>query len=499
MKKKWILFLITILLPFYIIGQDLTEGLVVNDLSLHPMQDIAKPEYLSTIIDPSFGTTIRRITDAGPGNVIVPMYSTVQAWNADETLMILYNQSSSTHELLNGITYQYLRSLDDISPNDLEQIFWDFNDPDVFYYPDNLTSDFIKYTVSTQSKESIVNLVDISACSGEIEMGNDIQMMSWDSDVFTFRCGNEMTYSYRISTGELTDFNIEEINFTAPGVAPSGDRFYHNKEAYDLFGNSIIELNKNAVEHSCIGQLPNGNDAFYSIAFQEGPQGGCIGDIIAHDLITGECIPVISQSQGYDYPQSGTHISALAHKNTQGGWVAASMIGYDKDGQELLDQELVIARAEAGNIQVCRIGHHRSDEDEVDYWGEPHAVISPLGTRVLFASDWSGVEDGQSIDSYVVELPSYTEISTTDLFNDNRVKCNVFPNPVKDVLNIHLEHSMLSASKILIYDSNGKVLITQNFHSHQNIISTTRLSPGIYFYSLDNESEIKVKGRFIKW
>jgi len=67
-------------------------------------------------------------------------------------------------------------------------------------------------------------------------------------------------------------------------------------------------------------------------------------------------------------------------------------------------------------IEVCRIGHHRSDEDEAElgvaegnnYFGEPHAVISPTGTRVLFGSDWSGVEDGHSIDAYVVELPAYS-------------------------------------------------------------------------------------------
>jgi hypothetical protein len=31
-------------------------------------------------------------------------------------------------------------------------------------------------------------------------------------------------------------------------------------------------------------------------------------------------------------------------------------------------------------------------------------VISPSGTRVLFASDWG---NGKSVDAYVVELPSY--------------------------------------------------------------------------------------------
>jgi len=76
-----------------ILAQDLTFGLQVNDLSAKPMQPLAKPGYLQAVTDPSFGTTIRRITNVGAGNVVKTMYSTVQAWNADESLMILYHRS----------------------------------------------------------------------------------------------------------------------------------------------------------------------------------------------------------------------------------------------------------------------------------------------------------------------------------------------------------------------------------------------------------------------
>lgn len=390
-----------------LVSQDLSAGLNVNDLTLYPMQPIAKPNYLQAIVDPSFGTIIRRISDAGTGGVIVPMYSTVQAWNADESFMILYEQTTGQHQLLDGQTYEFIRYLDDVDPADLEQILWDFNNPDVFYFLEAFSDDFIKYTVSSLSKIVVVNLDAISGCTGNISMGNDIQMMSWDSDVLTFRCDNLSTYSYRISSGLLTQINAAEVHYNAAAVAPSGDRYSHDSIVYDNLGNIEYSLNMTGGEHSCIGKLTNGNDAHFAIAFAQGPLGGCIGDVIAHDLTTGFCFPIVSQSQGYDYPQSGTHISALAHKNSEGGWLAASMMGYDQDGQSLLDQELIIAKADQGNIIVCRIGHHRSDEDDFDYWGEPHAVISPKGTRVLFGSDWSGAEDGISVDSYIVELPAY--------------------------------------------------------------------------------------------
>ncbi len=386
---------------------DISNGLPVNDLAEHPMQDIAKPDYLETIIDPSFGTTIRRITNAGDGNVIKPMYSTIQAWNTDETYMILYDQSQGKHQLLNGVDYTFIRFLDDILPDDIEQIYWDFDDPDTFFYVDGLTNDLTKYTVSSKNKEVLANLIELSGCSGGTGSGNDVQMMSWDSDVIGFRCGNEKAYAYRISTETLTEFSIDDLNYTAPMPAASGKRFYHGQKVFSEDGTVETDLNENSTEHSCLGQLVGGHDAHYAVAFAEGPQGGCIGNIVAHDLTTGECFPVISESQGYGYSKTGTHISAVAHKNP--GWIAASMIGYEEDGKGLLDQELILARVEKGNVEVYRIGHHRADENEFDYWGEPHAVISPTGTRVLFGSDWSGTDDGKSVDSYVVELPTFQE------------------------------------------------------------------------------------------
>ncbi|MFI8604154.1 hypothetical protein ACIGCP_06820 [Cellulophaga baltica] len=289
--------------------------LIANDLEAHPMQDIAKPEYLKTIVDPSFGTTIRRISNAGDGGIIKPMYSTIQAWNADETRMILYDQTNGVHQLLDGMTYEFIRNLEDLRPDDLEQLFWDFNDADVLYYLDASTDDFIKYRISSSTKEILVNLKDVTGCDGSISMGNDVQMMSWDSDVIGFRCDNSTTYSYRFSTKNLTTFNLDDVNYAAVMPAPSGTLFYHNVSSYDANGNFVARLNKSKPEHSCLGQMTDGTDTDYSVSFDGGPNGGCQGNIIAFDLNTGNCTPVISESLGYAYPKTGTHISAVAHKN----------------------------------------------------------------------------------------------------------------------------------------------------------------------------------------
>lgn len=485
-------------LPAIIIAQDLSQGLKINDLEIYPMQDIPKPCYLDTYVDPSFGTTIRRISRSNDGGVVVPMYSTVQAWNADESLMILFDRVRGIHQLLDGRTYKFIRSLSDFEPIDLEQIFWDFNEPNILYYPDIQTDDFVRYNVLSRARTVVANLRNLSGCSGALEMGNDIQMMSWDSNIFTFRCGNETAYMYNISTEKLTSFQIDDVDKVAPAVAPSGERFFHRNKIYDTAGNQMMNLNKASTEHACIGKLPNGKDGYFAIAFAQGPQGGCIGDIIAHDLETGNCFPVISQSQGYDYPQSGTHISALAHKNTEGGWIAASMMGYDKDGQSLLDQELVIAKAEEGNIKVCRIGHHRSDEDDYDYWGEPHAVISPTGTRVLFASDWSGAEDGKSIDCYVVELPAYQAVTTSirqSSMLDNAAE--VYPNPVLQESRLSFSNPTNKNYTLQITNTTGQRVVVAEMTGTEYIINEKDFSTGLYFFYLVDGEGNGSKGKFL--
>lgn len=487
MKKITILLFCFLVFKSY--SQNLGQGYIANDLEQHSMQVLEKPNYLESVTDPSFpNTEIRRITQATIGNFIKPMYSTIQAWNSDESLMIVYG--GGVHQLLNGQDYTFIRNLTDVVPDDIETIFWSFSDPDVFFYMDGNTDDLISYNVQTQVKTILVNIRTISNCDGSngLTGGNDIQMMSWDNDVFAFRCGNDAAYYYRISTQTLTQFNIANIEYTAPMPFPSGNLFFHSGDVYDANGDFVRSLNVNGVQHSCLGKLSTGDDAYYNVNFEEGRYGGCQGTLVAHNATTGYCFPVTTYAD-YGYPKSGTHISSLAHKNTEDGWVAVSCLGFQRDGVELLDQELFIAKVNEFDADVYRVGHHRSDEDPFSYAGEPHVTISPTGTRLLFASDWSGSVDGDSVDSYVAELSSFTlsgpEVETI------KQAITLFPNPVthelqlQSPLNLFIDYS--------IKDVSGKIIIENRFFN-QKQIDVSQLAKGLYFatfYIGNNQQTLK--------
>ncbi len=414
-------------------GTDLCAGLII-DQAPHPMQPLAKPGYLQTVTDPAFGTTIRRITDieatvTGEQAVIKPMYNTVQAWNADETYMILY-QRSAGHQLLDGITYQPIRSLD-IRPADIEEVFWHFSDPDIFYYVEPYYINesepgqrLIRYHVSTDTKEVVRAFTDVCGRDEGVQSGNDVQMMSWDSDVIGLRCGEPAKFfNYRISTDTVSSIIVsgqgnDFYPWYAPQAAPSGNLFHLGDTVFDGDLNVVRTLNMSSPEHATLGQFRDGTDGLFTVAFADGSAGGCgNGSLIAHDLTDGSCRTLVGMENGYPYPPSDTHHSALSHLNP--GWVAVSGVGVanwgqtNDAGQALLDNELLLVDSDDG--QVCRIGHHRSfaGGGSFDYWAEPHVVISPSGTRILFGSDWEG---GTSVDAYVVELPSYTAetVSATD-------------------------------------------------------------------------------------
>ncbi|VAW95525.1 hypothetical protein MNBD_GAMMA22-1794 [hydrothermal vent metagenome] len=393
---------------------NLCDGLITDKLN-HPMTALAKPAAGASVIDPQFGTSIRRISAASSGSVVKPMYSTIQAWNADESYLILYHTRGNTngHHLYDGKTYKHIRKLN-INPPDLEQVFWHTSDPDILMYIDNSNSpSLIAYHISTNTK---VTLNTFNNCT-KVSSGSDPMFTSWDSDVIGLLCQQStgrVYLNYKIST-KTEGSRVISNSSTAPQSSPSGNLFFFaNSGRADIldFNGTIkrtLDLG-NPSDHASLGMLSDGTDMYYGVDF--GGAANCqAGALVAHNLSNGNCDVIVGQATGYPYPPSTTHVSAISHKNP--GWVAVSMIG-NVDGQTVLNNEIILANTNSGG-SVCRVAHHRTWGKanspqgywlgSEGYWAEPHVVISPTATRILFGSDWGGSD---TVDAYVIELPSYT-------------------------------------------------------------------------------------------
>lgn len=409
---------------------DLCAGLS-RSTTYEVMNRMDKPEPLEPVVDRSFGSRIIRISDAGSGGVVKPMYSTVQAWNADESLLLLYSQADgkASHEFYDGRSYAWRGSLG-VRPGDIEQVFWHATDPNILFYVDGAQARLMRYAVDRRRAQVLHDFNEL--CGGErLSTGGDTQMPSWDSRYIGLRCGGGEDSRARVMVFDTVESAVvadgwtgvgdgggDRYNaWTAPAVAPSGERLYFQGDVSDLRlrRQRVLALADHG-EHSSLGQLPDGRDAYYAVGFDVAKDKRCDGSqgaLVAHDLQSGDCQVVIGPSTGHGYPPSGTHLSALAYRNP--GWVALSSVGEAEKGfagkvQRLFHQEIYLAYADPERPRICRVAHHRSQGRDnkllrTPYFAEPHVGISPSGTRLIFGSDWHG---GDSVDTYVVELPAYT-------------------------------------------------------------------------------------------
>ncbi len=422
----------------------LCEGLTSHTQSVSvPL--VAKPPLGKYYREPAFRTRVMRITDSGKGNVTKPMYSTVQAWNSDESLMILFHRSGKRqgHYLYNGYDYSLIRRLD-IVPSDIEDIFWSHSEPRSLYYSSKASGEyghFYKYNAGSGSRQLIKDFTPV--CKGTVaQAGGDVQMQSLDDDLFGFRCldrgaknKKHIAFTYRISTGETSVMALGDgtqwHNWAAPMPTPNGRSVY--LQAHTLSANlksvrNKLDMSKSG-EHGNMGLSYSGQDALFQVSFNEAPN-GCNGDpakgvghLVEYNLETGGCRSVISTANGYPYTTSGTHLSAQAYRRP--GWVAGSSIGYQeqlpafRNGSpaKALFSEIYLANTDPRDTVLCRLAHHRSTgkysktKDYPPYFAEPHVTISPSGTRLLFGSDWY---DSGSVDTYVIELPSYNRPRTVN-------------------------------------------------------------------------------------
>lgn len=268
-----------------------TTGLI-SDKAAHPMTALSKPARLGTVVDAQFGTTICRISDsvAQFGCIVVkPAYSTIPAWNADESWLILYaTQGRQTgHALFDGKTYQFIRFLD-IVPADLEQFCWSSTDPDVLFYPYNGSGGahrLVRYHISTGQKDVAIDFNPAGTSIASYSFGDDPFYCAWDCDLFGFRnLATGRAFAERIST------QVPGTAWASPSlsaqVSPSGRTYVVDSRLYNTATNALIRNTVSTGDtHAPMAQLANGQDVWACVQFDNPTVGS--GTVIMENLDTG--------------------------------------------------------------------------------------------------------------------------------------------------------------------------------------------------------------------
>ena len=333
------------------------------------VSDLAKPGYLKPVKDPDFGTTIVRITDStvfGKKGVR-HHYSKDQPWNCDQSLILMEKW------ILDGNTYKILRKME--IP---EEPRWSFKDPEkLFGVKEN---SFVSFNVKSGKLNILYTFAgfdkiligpwegNVSADDRYVALQGSVSG-EWHVIVFDIQAKKILASEKAIDLGPYKTFDWVTIS-------PSGKYVVINFRQSRSSNGGIIsydrKLNKIADifatgEHGDLGYDAEGNEVFVQVCpFQYGR------------LDNGAVKSFHTKSCG--------HMSLRNYKRP--GWCYTSV-----------NESYIMAIKLDDSGLVERFTNHRSSGSP--YNAEPHAVPSPDGKRIMFASDWK--KSGEN-NSYVVYL-----------------------------------------------------------------------------------------------
>jgi len=120
------------------------------------------------------------------------------------------------------------------------------------------------------------------------------------------------------------------------------------------------------------------------------------------DLTTGAVTPLWPID--FSHTSIGLHFSGLAYSRP--GWALVSTCDGDPVAYTWMDDQVFAVELKPGG-RVVRLAHTHSlvdENQEHDYWAEPHVSVNPDLTRVLFTSNW-GRSGTSEVEMYMIELP----------------------------------------------------------------------------------------------
>ncbi len=356
-------------------------GLTDYGKNLMPYSVLAKPSKLVPFLDPDFKTKMVRLTDASTdwhSQVAVPAYPTTQAWNCDESLLILYvtspltaNGISGSWALMDGNHYNFIQFLP-INPADVEQFYWSTTEPSAIYYLNNAqingvqVNQLVKVAVTPTAHNAAGAITQVSVGSPQVlhDFANDfksggalynavrgvgtITEVSGGEDPFAMSETNDLiglgaylnrngpsggkeyaSFSYRISTNTIGA--TKTVEGAVPQATPSGSNtyFYNSTTSVsvmDPVSNAVkLTLPFDGTQHSDMLRNSVGDDVVAGVQFDV-PSGGQTGTLVWTNLSKGGSINVvIGPSKGDPYPPGGTLVSGRAYKVP--GWVAVGITG----------------------------------------------------------------------------------------------------------------------------------------------------------------------------
>lgn len=392
----------------------------ITDLNVYQTPSLSEPPARKPFRDPVFGTCVIRVTDRmedistdDPSPGLKNEYARVQSFNADGSLFLLYG-IEGTWYLYDAITLQPIRQI----PIETEPR-WDSKDPNLLYFLDETR--LMAFYISEDEYRVLHDFSldfpgqQLSAVWTRYEGSPSLDNRYWglmaeDQDWLTFAY---LIYDLQeekiISMRNLT----ERIEVDSVTISPLGSFFLAYLDDYcewDQLGNDNTPCGLMVYDRD----LEHGRGLLRIVGHSDVALDAQGNEVLVYQDIDTDFISMLNLASGeitplwpinFTYSPIGFHFSGRGYELP--GWVIVSTYSGSQPAATWMDDQ-VFALELKSEGRVVRLAHTHSLVDENqdhDYWAEPHASVNQAFTRVIFTTNWGRSGTGE-VETYIIELPS---------------------------------------------------------------------------------------------
>ncbi|MGZ4116062.1 MAG: T9SS type A sorting domain-containing protein [Bacteroidia bacterium] len=488
-----------------------TGAQIVTDHLVHPEPaPPALPSAGGTFTDPTFNTTLLRVTDAGDGNDNHHAYSYWPCMNMNSTRLYLM-QTNIGPTLYDfdpvgfGISNKHIAfptNCPSGAPPNAEDAIWSDVDPNIIFVHD-LNMHLYKYNVSTLS---YTLLKDMSASFPAGAHSWQMNKNHTNDDLFTFTWKDASwsvtgVFAWRSSSDQFYIFNQANTdecqpdragNYLVVKLAASGSAVTQAR---------IIDLSTSAISDITDGGPGDPSTPGLYWAPGHGDMGN--GTVLGHDDWNNRLLgrtaanpsafyTVMDWSGDWSQDYHGSHLSDDA------SWIMLSAYVSNTLPNSGLFKNEIFQVATDGSQNVRRLAHHHSDflsdyaanGGGMAYWSSPKASISKDGNWAVFTSNWGSTTRK---DVFILKIPSVaTSVSNIESDKNNLM---LFPNPSEGKITIHSEKEI---SLIEIFNMMGELIYSSKENSSSVSLNLEKENSGIYFYKVISKDQTIFTGKLIK-
>ena len=370
-----------------------------DERSLPPMISFDQPGYLQRALDPVLGTSFVKVTDPGNGqSTALPCrqeycrhrYSSSQAWNADQSLLLI-RHGCDGFCFLDGRTYEAK-----FRRRESAQCEWSPRDSELMI----CVSEQKVYTWAPNSnvRSNVAYFREFRKLGFGFNKGNPSNDGLRIVVVAAKGSGELKAFAYDIKDRKrygLIDLPVDNGRMTNCSISASGKLIYCTRNIAGRLEAFVYTLKGEQVQHWTEHHRPghgdlaldeDGSDIYVGVS-KSGPDRL---RVIKRRLSDGAVTILSGRSHAQHVSARNIHLP---------GWVFVTFSGSRDEMRGSFEpyyQEVVALRTNGGG-ETRRLARTRSVRH--DYRSEAHGSPSPDGSRIIWASNW-GVAGGP-VASYV--------------------------------------------------------------------------------------------------